>query len=255
MGAGTGVGSVTVRKAPYSPRDSPRNGGGVVLRGSARNSPHTSPKDSSRSSNVGVAMRGVARSPSHGSPRTSVHGDARSSLTSSPQGVDHTHSGSSSSDDRSPASTRKSSLVNLNESIPSSKSTSYSLCKENGSIVISGCRGPELNNCPPVLGSIPLERTLSPYLETSPTLGGVHPSISLSQSSLEAPPADSPPPLLNEPHSPTLSGSQSPPHTLDFEDGRVLSQLPYEYSSFLDVPPSALGIKKKMAGDKQWNLL
>lgn len=42
--------------------------------------------------------------------------------------------------------------------------------------------------------------------------------------------------------SPPQSGSQSPLHTLSFEDGRVLSQLPYEYSSFLDLPPSALGI-------------
>lgn len=41
--------------------------------------------------------------------------------------------------------------------------------------------------------------------------------------------------------SPPQSGSQSPAHTLNFEDGRVLSQLPYEYSSFLDPPTSALG--------------
>lgn len=37
------------------------------------------------------------------------------------------------------------------------------------------------------------------------------------------------------------------PHTtsslrpLDFESGQVLSQMPYEYSSFFDLPPSALG--------------
>ncbi len=36
-------------------------------------------------------------------------------------------------------------------------------------------------------------------------------------------------------------GSQTPPLKLDFESGQVVSQLPYEYSSFLDLPPSALG--------------
>ncbi len=44
----------------------------------------------------------------------------------------------------------------------------------------------------------------------------------------------------NEGH-PTSAGSQTPPLNLDFESGQVVSQLPFEYSSFLDLPPSALG--------------
>ena len=39
----------------------------------------------------------------------------------------------------------------------------------------------------------------------------------------------------------TSTQSQAPPLNLDFESGQVVSQLPYEYSSFLDLPPSALG--------------
>ena len=47
---------------------------------------------------------------------------------------------------------------------------------------------------------------------------------------------------LSRSPSPPQSGSQSPAHTLNFEDGRVLSQVPYEYSSLLDFPSSALGM-------------
>ena len=42
-------------------------------------------------------------------------------------------------------------------------------------------------------------------------------------------------------HSPPPPPGSSPHHSLDFESGRVLGQLPYEYSSFLDLPPAALG--------------
>ncbi|XP_064399477.1 OTU domain-containing protein 5-B-like isoform X2 [Halichondria panicea] len=47
----------------------------------------------------------------------------------------------------------------------------------------------------------------------------------------------------NEGH-PTSAGSQTPPLNLDFESGQVVSQLPFEYSSFLDLPPSALGLSE-----------
>lgn len=203
-GSGLGVGSgvSTVRNAPYySPRDSPRSGGS--LRGSARNSP---PMESSRGHSTGC-VRGVSRSPT---PRTSPTGFA---VTPPPQDLNHTYSGSSSAEaspNRSPASTMKPLLVNLNESVP-------------------------------------LERTLSPY-QTSPTSSHAPPVLTTASSrplTLEAPPANTTPPLspghLTNPQSPPTTGSQSPPHTLNFEDGRVLSQLPYEYSSFLDLPPSALG--------------
>ena len=45
----------------------------------------------------------------------------------------------------------------------------------------------------------------------------------------------------------TLPSSSLPPppprYSLDYESGEVLSQLPYEYSSFIDLPPSAFGKK------------
>lgn len=222
------------RNAPYySPRDSPRgaggNGGGGgggggagggALRGSARNSP---PKESSlpRMHGCGGSPGGVSRSPS---PRTSpLGGDAaRFSLAPPPQNASHAYSESSSAEaspHHSPASLRKPCSTNFNEG-GKPKSPTF------GS------------------ASVPLERTLSHYQAPPP------------QSMPGHAPSSSPPPAVGgstnsvivlPPQAPTSSpepvpsGSQSPPHTLDFEDGRVLSQLPYEYSSFLDLPPSALG--------------
>lgn len=226
MGAGTtgGGGTSTVRNAPYySPRDSPRSGGGGALRGSARNSP---PKESSPRSHTSGSLRGVSRSPPYCSPRTSPVGDAGFSVTPPPQDVNCDCSGSSAetTPDGSPAAARKPLLVNLNENRPNTPTT------YNSNIV-------------------PLERTLSPY--QTPPISGHTPSVLASHSehsSLEVPhqsnaisPPVSPGPLLSESQSPPTSGSQSPLHTLNFEDGRVLSQLPYEYSSFLDLPTSALG--------------
>lgn len=222
-GMGTGVGGTSsVRNAPYySPRDSGR--GGVALRGVARNSP-SPPKDSSR--NVGGALRGVAKSPTRGYTGSLIL-----------QGADHLHGSSSSSDtspNRSPALVRKS-LINLNETSPGSKSPSYDLHNNNNDIIANyrGWGNLTPPSPPPTLNT---GRTLSPY-QTSPT--SAHLALSRSPSPSEAPPTSHSPPLL--PNDPP-SGSQSPPHTLDFEDGQVLSQLPYEYSSFLDLPPSALGM-------------
>jgi len=77
-----------------------------------------------------------------------------------------------------------------------------------------------------------------------------------------APNSPSPPPALSHgspPSSPQGPRSSGPPRepspkpstqqlssesqstALDFESGQVVGQLPYEYSSFLDLPPSALG--------------
>lgn len=221
MGAGTGVcGSSSIRNAPYySPRDSSRGG----LRGVGRNSPN-SPKDSPR--NGGGTLRGVAKSPTHGSPR----GDIRSPIL---QGTESVHGGSSSSEtspNRSPALLRKA-LVNLNETSPTSKSPSYNLHNSNNDIIASRTGWGSLTppSPPPTLNTIPLERTLNSYQTSGHNL-------SRSPSPYEAPPPVHSPPL------PSNDPQQSPPHTLDFEDGRVLSQLPYEYSSFLDLPPSALGM-------------
>ena len=207
LGAGTGISMA--RTAPYH---SPRNGGGGTLRGSARNSSH-SPKESSRSHMIG-SLRGVVRSPTH----TSTLGDAGSPPTQEGRCAYSDSSSCETSPNRSPTgSVRKPLLLNLNET--NSKSSN----------------------------PVPLERTLSPY-QTSPTSGRATPTsgptspVLTSHSSLEghsSPPH--PPAPLSKPQTPPTSVSQSPPHTLDFEDGRVLSQLPYEYSSFLDLPPSALG--------------
>ena len=35
--------------------------------------------------------------------------------------------------------------------------------------------------------------------------------------------------------------SSPPPYSLDYESGKVLSPVPYEHSSFIDLPPSAFG--------------
>ena len=76
-----------------------------------------------------------------------------------------------------------------------------------------------------LVSTSPPTSSLLPYgVDAHGGVGGVAPSGSKAESP-----------------SPPRSGSQSPAHTLSFEDGRVLSQLPYEYSSFLDLPPSALG--------------
>ena len=40
----------------------------------------------------------------------------------------------------------------------------------------------------------------------------------------------------------------SPSAVLDFESGEVLGQLPFEYSSFLDLPPAAFGKKVNKPG-------
>ena len=40
----------------------------------------------------------------------------------------------------------------------------------------------------------------------------------------------------------------SPSAVLDFESGQVLGQLPFEYSSFLDLPPAAFGKKTNRSG-------
>lgn len=234
-GSGNGNGGST-RNAPYhSPRDSPRCG---ALRGMSRNSP---PKD--RNINVGVALRGVSNSPTRGSPRNSIHSDALI------QGVNHARHSGSSSPELSPKGigpqvvTRKPLFINLNESPSgSSKSNDVTLRGEPH-------LNPHITNPAPS----PSLRTLSPY-QTSPTSPpAAPPSTPLHHHHHhhQGVPSGGSPSLLgnNNSHSspahnvapPATSGSQSPPHTLNFEDGRVLSQLPYEYSSFLDLPPAALG--------------
>ena len=230
-GMGGGGGMSTHRNAPYySPRDSPRNTGGG--RGSARNSPHS--PDSPRN-NGGGAIRSSARNSPHTSPRNSLHcpedvgvvtsipvpgGDLSTSLCS--QSPLH-------SPNRSPTAMRRPLVISDgNNSVGSQLPHS---CNTN-CIVISSLEGrEELNASPvPALHSPPLERTLNLFEGSSssshPPPLSAHPAhdVSLTGSTL-----------------PQMGGSQSPPHTLDFEDGRVLSQLPYEYSSFLDLPPSALG--------------
>ena len=226
LGAGTGAGgNSAVRNAPYySPRDSPRNTSGGYLRGSARNSSHYS-KDSTRKNSGTGSLRGSARNSPNGSPRNSIHGtgsvsppcigDNTSSL------YQHDSSSSENSPNRSPVSTRRPLLVNLNESNHLSLSHSPRPGSSNNDIILN------LPSTEPSSNSLLMERTqsLSPYEGSS---------------SSKAPPLPSPP----SPLPPT--GSQSPPHTLNFEDGRVLSQLPYEYSSFLDLPPSALGESRDM---------
>ena len=78
----------------------------------------------------------------------------------------------------------------------------------------------------------------SPHTHTTPphlTMGSTSPT---SQQLLSSVVALSP---HHYHHSPPPPPGSPPHHSLDFESGRVLGQLPYEYSSFLDLPPAALG--------------
>lgn len=120
------------------------------------------------------------------------------------------------------------------------------------------------------LGSPGVKRSNSISRQTSPiffhqpspkSVNGSPPGSPLLQRSPPPPsppplPPPSPPPHIRNtenqiPHDTnrlldvTLPSSSLPPpprYSLDYESGEVLSQLPYEYSSFIDLPPSAFGL-------------
>ena len=201
--------------ASFTYRSSNSSGTGGSHRSSVRNSPYHSPWDSAPHSQGG-SVRGSARNSPHHSPRNSLHG----SPSPSPELLNHAlvsklESVASRASGRNNNNTDKSPRT-------SPKSVRRGLLSKSNSDPGSPAVIPE--------GLTEVGRVPSPAVvqtSTSPVARKLH----------ETPPPTTPP------HTSQLSPSfsQSPSRSVDFESGRVLSQLPYEYSSFLDVPPDALG--------------
>ena len=178
--------------------------------GSARTSPYVSPRTSPPGS-----RRGSPRNSHHGSPYTSPYHSPRNSIHGSPSPTcgsptTATTSGSGSVFKyHSPKPVTSSSTVRTVDK-PSAPSNQASNKNVN----------------PPRMGD-------------GPKLKNKNPSSVRSSSSSTTMTSSSP---NNPPHSST-TGTQSsgPAYAPDFESGQVLDQLPFEYSSFLDLPPSAFG--------------
>ena len=201
--------------ASFTYRSSNSSGTGGSHRSSARNSPYHSPWDSAPHSQ-GASLRGSARNSPHHSPRNSLHG----SPSPSPELLNH----ALVSKLESVASRTSGRNINSNiEKSPrtSPKSVRRGLLAKSNSDPGSPALVPE--NLTEV-GRVPSPTVLQ--LSTSPIVVRKH--------------HETPPPPSSQ-TTPPHPSSQSPPRSVDFESGRVLSQLPYEYSSFLDVPPDALG--------------
>ena len=201
--------------ASFTYRSSNSSGTGGSHRSSVRNSPYHSPWDSAPHSQGG-SLRGSARNSPHHSPRNSLHG----SPSPSPELLNHTLVSKLESV-ASRASGRNNNNIDKSPRT-SPKSVRRGLLTKSNSDPGSPVMIPE--------GSTEVGRVPSPTVvqtSTSPVARKHH----------ETPPPTTPP----HPSQLSPSSSQSPSRSVDFESGRVLSQLPYEYSSFLDVPPHALG--------------
>ena len=205
----------------FTYRSSNSSGTGGSHRSSTRNSPYHSPRDSAPHSQGG-SLRGSARNSPHQSPRNSVHG----SPSPSPELLNHA-------------------LVSKLESIAARSSRGVE--KSPRTSPKSARRGLLLKSnsdtgLPQVLPSdvVAPARVPSPALSSPSNVSRKHPHEAVRPPLSSSPPSSNAPPP--PPHASQLSAeSQSPPRSVDFESGRVLTQLPYEYSSFLDVPPDALG--------------
>ena len=201
--------------ASFTYRSSNSSGTGGSHRSSVRNSPYHSPWDSAPHSQGG-SLRGSVRNSPHHSPRNSLHGSPSPSpellnhaLVSKLESVASRSSGRKNNIEKSPRTSPKSvrrGLLTKSNSDPGSPAVIPENLTEVG----------RFPHSPAVVQT-----------STSPIARKHH----------ETPPPSTPP--LSSQLSP--GSSQSPPRSVDFESGRVLSQLPYEYSSFLDVPPDALG--------------
>lgn len=209
----------------FTYRSSNSSGTGGSHRSSVRNSPYHSPWDSAQHSQGG-SLRGSARNSPHHSPRNSVHG----SPSPSPELLNHALVSKLES-----VATRGGSLGRGAEKSPrlSPKSARRGLITKSNSD--PGSPTPASNEAQTV--HVP-PRVLSPALQPAPSpvnrkLHEIANTATSSSTSLS--------PRPSHPPSQLIAGSQSPPRSVDFESGHVLTQLPYEYSSFLDVPPDALG--------------
>lgn len=187
-------------------------------------SPTSSRRGSKRSTpSPAVSHRGSLAGNQHGSVRNSPYGSPRTSPRGSLRGSPHhsTHSSPRNSHHGSPYSSPRGSTHGSPPPIPLVLGSATELRAGAHSPVRSPSGSP-----PAVVGKPLLVSEGSGQQSSDSPAIRQRPGAALSPSSHQPP------------------GSQSPPHTVDFESGRVLSRLPYEYSSFLDLPPSAFGLSE-----------
>ena len=227
---GSPVSSRGSRSTPSPPssftyRSSNSSGTGGSHRSSVRSSPYHSPRDST-SHSQGGSLRGSARNSPHQSPRNSIHG----SPSPSPELLNH----ALASKLESIAAKSGSSGRNVGKS----PKTSPKLARRG--LLLKSNSDPGSPKALPSEGALPpAPRVPSPTLTTP--LKYHHETARPSLSSTPPMPSNPLPPPPHSSHLSSAGSSQSSPRSVDFESGRVLTQLPYEYSSFLDVPPAALG--------------
>lgn len=176
--------------------------------GSARTSPYVSPRSSPHGS-----RRGSPRNSHHGSPYTSPYHSPRNSLHGSPPPP--------------PASSASPTTVTTKGSV-----FQYHSPKPMMSSAIRSDKPATPGN----LASSKNTTTATPSRVMDASVASTSSKNKKPHSYLSSPPTKSQ-------SSPPHTSTQPPPpaYTPDFESGQVLDQLPFEYSSFLDLPPSAFG--------------
>ena len=167
-----------------------------------------------RSASLGSHTHGSARTSPYHSPRTSPHGSRRGSRHCSPyHSPRNSLHGSPSAATGSPATSGGEPVFKYHSPKPSSST--------------AGAKPP-----PPAINR-----------NIGVSSRGVEVSTAKSKSVWSSPPTKchpSPPPP-SHPSSSSSAQVSGPACAPDFESGRVLDQLPFEYSSFLDLPLSAFG--------------
>ena len=191
--------------------------GSVSQHSSVRNSPYHSPRDSPRNGSLRGSARNSPRCSPHTSPHISPHGSP------SPPPMSHLVPRLVGAKGNIPCSNSN----NLDASFQSTPQSGRRSLLIKGTSAVESGRGEVQSN--------PASGHNSPEAKSSPQAS--HKSVLTPSLSTHSP------------------GSQSPHHhSLDFESGHVLSQVPYEYSSFLDLPPSAFG-KLEMWNTHVYNVI
>jgi hypothetical protein len=183
-----------------------------------------------RSASLGSHQHGSARTSPYNSPRTSPHGSRRGSRHCSPYTSPY-HSPRNSIHGSPPlASTCGSPTTTGDDPVFMYHSPKPVATSSSAAGVVAGAKplAPGINRN--IGRGADLSATKSKSVRSSPP-AKTHPS----------PPPPSHPSSSSSSSSAQVSG---PAYAPDFESGRVLDQLPFEYSSFLDLPPSAFGLSE-----------
>ena len=211
-----------------------RNGSSSSLHGRQSHTRWPSPSPCSaprRSASLGTHYHhhhhGSARTSPYHSPRTSPHGSRRGSRHCSPY----------TSPYHSPRNSVLGSPPLAGSSSPSATSTAtdsvFKYPSPAKSVGVSSS------------GAMPLAAGSNGNRNSSRTAADVSGSKNRSSSSVRLSPAakshPSPPHTSSSSSSTKFTAGPGPARAPDFESGQVLDQLPFEYSSFLDLPPSAFG--------------